>query len=103
MSLSRRFRGAVVTSLAVALCVTTDRSTRADEELVRPANADCAYDAGKFREPREVWRRMSENAEMVAPSNLRTSTNATGSRRRVTAPLPSFDYNFTARNFIDTE
>lgn len=103
MSLSRRFRSGVAMALAVTLCVTTDRHSRADEEIVRPASADCTYDTGKFREPREVWRRMSENAEMVAPSNLRTSTNASGSRRRVTAPLPSFNYNFTARNFIDTE
>ena len=48
---------------------------------------------------RELWHRLSQNAELVAPSAA--SSAGTSSRRRAVAPTPGVP--FVSRNFIDDE
>jgi hypothetical protein len=65
--------------------------------------ADCTFTPEKVRSQREIWHRISREAEAVAPSRLQPATDATATSRRRSVPQPSFQFNFTARNFIDTE
>ena len=66
--------------------------SRGEDEIVNPSAADCTFQADQVRSAPEMWHRLSQRAEAVAPS--------TG-RRRVTNP-PKGD-PFVAKNFIDTE
>ena len=55
---------------------------------------ECTLDSSKAPSQREIWHRLSQQAEAIAPSA------ATG-RRRVAAPNPAKGY--VAKNFIDDE
>jgi hypothetical protein len=67
-------------------------ASRGEDEIVNPSAADCTFQAEQLRSAPEMWHRLSQRAEAVAPSS---------SRRRVTTP-PKGD-PFVAKNFIDTE
>ena len=56
-----------------------------------PQIADCTFNATAAKTRPDVWKRLSADAEAVAPS-----------RRRAIKPPPA-QPTFTARNFIDTE
>ena len=90
MRISRAFLGAV----AVALTILASEETA-------PPQAECSFDATTERSAREVWHRVSRDAESVAPSGPRQIANATsGSRRRAAVQPP---LTFKAKNFIDDE
>jgi len=69
--------------------------SRGDDEIVAPPAVDCTFHADQVRSAPEMWHRLSQIAEAVAPN-----ASASG-RHRATTP-PKGD-PFTARNFIDTE
>jgi hypothetical protein len=56
--------------------------------------ADCNFSPEKTRTQREVWHRISQVTEMVT---------ATAPARRRAVYQPPFEFQFTAKNFIDTE
>lgn len=81
-------------------------TTTAQETSSAPA-AECTVNADGARSPRELWQRLSRQAEVVAPNRLRASTDATSSSRHRSSPQrPATELppqQFVARNFIDTE
>jgi hypothetical protein len=66
--------------------------TRGEDEIVNPSAADCTFQADQIRSAPEMWHRLSQRAEAVAPSST---------RRRATTPPKGAP--FVAKNFIDTE
>jgi hypothetical protein len=63
---------------------------------VPPPASDCPFSLEQMHQSgRELWHRLSQDAELVAPSATSTS------RRRAVAPTPGVP--FVARNFIDDE
>lgn len=81
--------------LFVLAAVTSVAPSRADEPIVIPPSADCTFQADEVRSAPELWHRISQRAEAVAPSAT------TQGRRRPSSP-PKGD-PFIARNFIDSE
>lgn len=79
-----------ILTLCVALCLVGAIVTVAQEPEPEP-RADCSFDAGAYPSPGEVWRRISAQAEAVAPSS---------GRRRAVAPPPDA---LPIRNFVDEE
>ena len=69
-----------------------------------PASADCTLSLKQLhRSERDVWRELSRNAELVAPSRLQSDANGGSRRRTVTPPKPPSAPNIEERNYIDTE
>ena len=87
----RRWSRVVAPLFAVGVFVVGSPS-RGEDEIVNPSAADCTFQADQLRSVPEMWHRLSQRAEAVAPSST---------RRRVTNP-PKGD-PFVAKNFIDTE
>ena len=67
--------------------------SRGEDEIVNPSAADCTFQVDQLRSAPEMWHRLSQRVEAVAPSPA---------RRRVTKP-PTGGDPFIAKNFIDTE
>jgi hypothetical protein len=68
-----------------------------DDDTLTPPGVDCTFTPEQLRrEGPELWHRLSERAEAVAPSAAVSS----GKRRAV---LPPMGPPFVARNFIDSE
>jgi uncharacterized protein DUF1549/uncharacterized protein DUF1553 len=88
----RRWSRTAVTPLFIVAVLTPTGVSRGDDEIVPPAAADCTFQADQFHSAPEMWHRLSQRAEAVAPSP---------SRRRVSNP-PKGD-PFVAKNFIDTQ
>ncbi len=82
------------TLFAIALFAAGGAS-RGDDEIVTLQAADCTFHADQVRSAPEMWHRLSQIAEAVAPS-------ATASGRHRASNPPKGD-PFIARNFIDTE
>jgi len=66
--------------------------SRGEDEIVNPSAADCTFQADQLRSAPEMWHRLSQQAEAIAPSST---------RHRVTTPPKGAP--FVANNFIDTE
>jgi hypothetical protein len=81
--------------LFVLATIASGEPSKADDEIVVQPSADCTFQADQVRSAPEMWHRLSQRAEAVAP------TATTPSRRRPSTP-PKGD-PFVARNFIDTE
>ena len=92
MTRLRRWSRTAVTPLFIVAVLTPAGVSRGDDEIVPPAAADCTFQADQFHSAPEMWHRLSQRAEAVAP---------TPSRRRVSNP-PKGD-PFVAKNFIDTQ
>jgi hypothetical protein len=69
--------------------------TAAEDDVIPAPNADCTFHVELNRPARELWHRLSQNAEAVSPS-------ATSTSRRHAANPPKGS-SFVAKNFIDTE
>ena len=87
----RRWSRVVAPLFAVGVFAVGSPS-RGEDEIVTPSSADCTFKVDQLRSAPEIWHRLSQRAEAVAP---------TSTRRRVTNP-PKGD-PFVAKNFIDTE
>jgi hypothetical protein len=55
---------------------------------------DCSFNPEQQRSPREIWHRLSQQAEVIAPS-----ATSTGRRRAAVQPARSY----VAKNFVDDE
>ena len=80
------------TTLFTITVLTVGSASRADEDIVSPQSVDCTFHADQIRSAPEMWHRLSQQAEAVAPSS---------GRHRATTP-PKGD-PFIANNFIDNE
>ncbi len=67
----------------------------AAQDVPPPAAADCPFSLEQMHKPSDLWHRLSQDAELVAPSSASTS------RRHAVAPVPGLPY--ASRNFIDDE
>lgn len=80
----------------IALFVFSAALLAVSDDTPPPPVADCTFSLEQMhRTGPEVWHRLSQNAELVAPSSVATS------RRRAVAPTPGVPY--VAKNFIDDE
>src|SRR5712691_3848117 len=82
----------IATPLLAAGIFVAGTPSRGEDEIVNLPAADCTFQADQIHSAPEIWHRLSQRAEAVAPSST---------RRRVTNP-PTGD-PFIAKNFIDTE
>ena len=82
----------VATPLLAAGIFAAATPSRGQDEIVTPPAADCTFHVDQLHSAPEIWHRLSERTEAVAPSPA---------RRRVVNP-PKGD-PFIARNFIDSE
>jgi hypothetical protein len=69
--------------------------SKADEPIVIPPSADCTFQADEVRSAPELWHRLSQRAEAIAPS-----ATTPGRRRAINPPNGG---PFISRNFIDSE
>ncbi len=81
--------------LFVLAAITASRPSRADDQIVSLPSADCTFHAEQYRSGAQLWHRLSERAESVAPSATTTS------RRRPSNPPQGAP--FPTRSFIDSE
>lgn len=66
-------------------------------------SVDCTFSADHFRSAREMWHRLSRQAELVAPSRLTPTTDATTPSRRRAIVTPPGTFSFVPKNYIDSE
>jgi hypothetical protein len=86
----RRWSRALAPLFAVGMFIAGSPS-RGEDEIVTPQNADCTFQPDQIHSAPEMWHRLSERAEAVAPSSRRRATN------------PPVGDPFVAKNFIDSE
>src|SRR5437870_8992867 len=82
----------LATPLLAAGIFVAGTPSRGEDEIVNLPAADCTFQAEQIHSAPEIYHRLSQRAEAVAPSST---------RRRVTNP-PTGD-PFIAKNFIDNE
>ncbi|MCU1230052.1 MAG: hypothetical protein JWO97_2936 [Acidobacteria bacterium] len=87
--------------LVLAAVVALTFGARAQES--EPA-ADCTLSLKQMHfTERDVWRDLSRNAELVAPSRMQSDANSGARRRTVTPPKSPDAPVIPARNYIDIE
>src|ERR1700758_3204321 len=69
---------------------------------VLPPASDCPFSLEQMHKSGpELWHRLSQDAELVAPAAAAPASSAGTSRRHAVAPVPGLP--FVSRNFIDDE